>query len=386
MRVLYMSHRFHNNQNDIMKGWLERGDGVMFISQYAGKIEDHSAVKPVIMGYSGLFMIFYNLYVNVLARKNPNALDIRLKIGFPPIRKLAKTMKEFAPDLVIMRERSVYTIFMTAICRYYKYPNLLYVMNPVWEDEKKKDLAHKLVWKLVPKYRITPSLVVGTEYEGKEKDECAFFAPYLMEPRVAPEEKIYFKDGKIQILEVGKYQERKNHRMMVEAFDEIHRNYPDTHLTIVGQVSDHFHEEYLAMLKQEIVKRGLEKHVTLLQNLNKEQMMEQYKQSDLFVLPSTGEPGAVTHLEAMACSIPVVVGDDNGTTCYVEHGKMGYVFKDNDKEDLIVGIEQMVSDRERLKKMGQCAYAHVKEHFQFDSYYQTIEHIMELQRQDERKR
>ena len=44
MRVLYMSHRFHNNQNDIMRGWLEKGDEVLFISQYAGKLEDHTAV------------------------------------------------------------------------------------------------------------------------------------------------------------------------------------------------------------------------------------------------------------------------------------------------------------------------------------------------------
>ena len=138
MKVLYMSHRYHTNQNTIMKGWKEHGDEVCFLSQYAGKIEDYTYVKPIVVGYSPLFMPFYKLYVNVLAKNNPAAMDIRLKIGVPPILKLRKIIREFDPDLVIMRERSVYTICMTAICRFYKYPTILYVMNPVWEKQKKE--------------------------------------------------------------------------------------------------------------------------------------------------------------------------------------------------------------------------------------------------------
>lgn len=385
MKVLYMSHRFHNNQNDIMKGWLERGDEVCFLSQYSGELEDHTLVRPVVVGYSRIFLAFYKLYVNVLARKNPNALDIRLKVGFPPVKKLAGIIKSFHPDLVIMRERSVYTICMTAICRHYGYPNILYVMNPVWEENKRKDLAHRLVWKLVPKYRITPSIVAGTDYSGKVKDPNAFFAPYLMKPRISPEEKTYFKDNKIQILEVGKYQERKNHRLMLAAFLELNEKYPDTHLTIAGQVSDRFHEEYLSGLIKYVKENKLEDKVTLLKNQNKSQMLELYRHADLFVLPSTGEPGAVAHLEAMACSVPAICGDDNGTTCYIEPGKTGYVFEDNNQQDLTAKMEKAVKDPDKLMEMGRNAYNHVKEHFQFESYYRCIEEIMELQNKEKKK-
>lgn len=380
MKVLYMSHRFHNNQNDIMKGWQEHGDEVCFLSQYSGKIEDYTIIQPVVVGYSSLFMLFYKLYVNVLARKNPNALDIRLKIGIPPIKKLARIIRKFEPDLVIMRERSIYTICMTAICRHYGYSNILYVMNPVWDEAKKKDWAHKLVWRLVPKYRITPSLVRGIDYTEKVRDKNAFFAPYLMKPRITPEEKNYFKHNKIQILEVGKYEKRKNHRLMLQAFEQVNKSFPDTHLTIAGQVSNRFHEEYISSLSEYVTDHGLQEKVTLLQNLNKEQMTQIYAGADLFVLPSTGEPGAVAHLEAMACSVPAICGDDNGTTCYIEQGKTGYIFHDNDLNDLITVMEQAVSDREKLIEMGRNAYYHVKENFQFDSYYNCIEQIKMLQK------
>lgn len=380
MRVLYMSHRYHTNQNTIMKGWKEHGDEVCFLSQYAGKIEDYTYVKPVVMGYSPVFMLFYRLYVNVLARNNPAAMDIRLKIGIPPIFKLRKAIREFNPDLVIMRERSVYTICMTAICRFYKYPVILYVMNPVWEKQK-KDLAHRIVWKLVPKYRLTPSMVVGLDYEGKEKDNCAFFAPYLMEPQLSPEEKRYMENGRIRILEVGKYEERKNHKMMVRAFEKLAGQYP-VDLTIVGEVSNDFHRKYYAELKEYIDSHGLESRVTLKRNLKKADMMEEYKHADLFVLPSTGEPGSVTNLEGMAFSIPVICGEDNGTACYIEQGKTGYVFRDNDEADLVEKMESIIRNGDVLKEMGKNAYNHVKKNFQFDSYYKSVKQIMELQRRE----
>ena len=380
MKVLYMSHRYHTNQNTIMKGWKEHGDEVCFLSQYAGKIEDYTYVKPIVVGYSPLFMPFYKLYVNVLAKNNPAAMDIRLKIGVPPILKLRKIIREFDPDLVIMRERSVYTICMTAICRFYKYPTILYGMNPVWEKQK-KDLAHRIVWKLVPKYRLTPSMVVGLDYTGKEKDKCAFFAPYLMEPQLAPEEKQYMENGRIRILEVGKYEERKNHKMMVRAFERLAGRYP-VDLTIVGEVSNDFHRKYYAELEEYIASHGLNGRVTLKSNLKKADMMEEYKKADLFVLPSTGEPGSVTNLEGMAFSIPVICGEDNGTACYIKQGKTGYVFRDNDEDDLVEKMDSIVGDPNVLKKMGENAYRHVKKHFQFDSYYEKVERIMELQRRE----
>ena len=62
MKVLYMSHRYHTNQTTIMKGWIENGHEVRFLSQYEGKIEDYTYVKPIVVGYSKFFKIFDYIY------------------------------------------------------------------------------------------------------------------------------------------------------------------------------------------------------------------------------------------------------------------------------------------------------------------------------------
>lgn len=99
-------------------------------------------------------------------------------------------------------------------------------------------------------------------------------------------------------------------------------------------------------------------------------------------MPSTGEPASITVIEAMAHSIPAVSGTDNGTASYIDYGKTGYVFEDNDKEDLKDKLEKIICDKDNLKKMGAAGYQHVKDHFQFKNYYERIVEIQERRRKE----
>lgn len=375
MKVLYMSHRYHTNQTAIVKGWKENGHEVRFLSQYAGKVEDYTYIKPIVVGYSALFRAFDYLYVHYLKRKDPAAIDMKLKCGIPPLLKLAKYIREFKPDVAILRERSMYTIYMNAICKCYHIPTILYNQSPVWDKPKKMDLAHKMIWKLTPEYRITPVNRIGADTQGLVKEGKSYWAPFVMEPQVPPEEKTYFAEDRINIFCIGKYQERKNHQMMIEAVEELLTRY-DLHLTIAGEMSNSFHKEYYRKVSGYVKAHGLEDRVTFLSNLKKEDVAKEYRKADIYVLPSTGEPAAITPLEAMACSLPAISGSGNGTAGYIEYGKTGYVFEDNNKEDLKDKLEKIICDKENLVKMGAAAYRHVKENFQFSNYYGQIEKIL----------
>lgn len=381
MKVLYMSHRYHTNQNTIMKGWKENGHEICFISQFAGKIEDYTYVKPIVLGYGALFKAFDWFYINVLFRKKANAIDMKLKCGWPPIRKMTKIIREFKPDVAIIRERSVYSICMTAICRYYHIPTILYNLSPVWDFKFKEDFAHKIVWKLTPKYRMTPVDVVGISYDEKKKDKNSFWAPFLMEPQLAYDERKYFQNNRINLFCIGKYQERKNLWMMVYAVEKLCKKYP-LHLTITGELSNHFHQEYYDKITSYVKEKGLQEQITFFCNLDKKRVMEEYSKADLYIIPSTGEPASITVIEGMAFSIPVISGSDNGSANYIEVGKTGYVFEDCNQQDLEEKIELIIQDRDRMLEMGKAAYEHVKNNFQFDRYYGVVEKILNEQKKE----
>lgn len=373
MRVLYVAPRYHTNQIPVVKGWLENGHEVRFISQFAGTPEDYTILQPVVLGYSKLFEYIMKLYRTLFCRKEKSAkkeFDLRIKAGFPPLGSVRKQLGDFQPELVIVRERSVYNIPFTLYCRKRNIPVVLYNQSPLWDRiGQKNGWKKKILLSMLPKMRITP--VLGVQKEGMQKMRDGRFVPFVMETHCPPEERTYFRNNEIQLLCVGRYEKRKNLLLLVDAVRDLMPLYK-VHLTIIGEATDQNQKEYLALLKEKIKKYRLEEQITLLQNYNMEKMYEEYKRADLFVLPSTKERASISQLEAMSCSLPVICSDTNGSACYVEEGVNGFLFRDNDMEDLREKIKTMVSDRNRILDMGKNSYELVCSRYQFRNYYEAV--------------
>jgi glycosyltransferase involved in cell wall biosynthesis len=259
-------------------------------------------------------------------------------------------------------------LFTYQICRILKIPAILYNQSPLWEDKIKNDLPHRIVRRLTPAKRITP--VLGVPGADKVAEPGACYVPFVMKPMLSPDEKQYCRDGKIRVFSVGKYEKRKNHRMLIEIIDEL-SEYP-LHLTIAGECAADFHKDYYHELKAYIKEHGLSEKITLLKNLNREQLNAEYQKADFFVIPSTLEPASVSQLEAMAFALPVICSDTNGTACYVESAENGYLFADNQKESLKAVIEKMIIEPSNIAVMGKCSYELVKEKYRFESYLEAI--------------
>ncbi|MDE7286708.1 MAG: glycosyltransferase family 4 protein [Lachnospiraceae bacterium] len=368
MRFLYVAPRYHTNQIPIMEGLKRQGHFVAFFSHYAGKIEDYSCITPEIIGYSPVFLVVNTLYVKVFHKKNAMAGDWKLRFGFPSVFKIYRKMKAVHPDVVIIRERSVYSIITYLVCRMLRLKTILYNQSPVYEKTK-EDTTHRIIKKLTPKVRMTP--VLGSPGPDKGKESSVFFVPFVMGLKCEPSQKKYCPGGVVRIFTVGKYEKRKNLLMIARVVKQLCMVY-NIHLTIAGECSKDSHRMYYAELRKYIEENHLEDAITLRQNLSREEMDAVYEKTDLFVLPSTLEPASISQLEAMAFSIPVICSDSNGSACYVENGHNGYLFKDNEEECLKEAMEKLIRDPVLLMKMGRNSYQDVKEKYQFENYYEGI--------------
>lgn len=369
MKFLYVAPRYHTNQMDIMRGLVQNGHEVRFISHYAALIEDYSCVTPIVLGYSALYRLIDFLYVKVIRRKDPNAIVFKIQHGFPPMGKLKRLICEFAPDLVILRERSLYSMAAYRICKKKGYPCILYNQNPLWSEPPKTDFAHRLVARMTPALRMTP--VMGVRKPGTVVRENDFFVPFVVDPRRGPGQRTYFADGRIHILCIGKYEIRKHHLMLLQAAERLKDKY-EIQVTLVGEATNHFQKEYCEQVKRYVREHRLEGMVTVKTNVERSGMEREYLAADLYVIPSTLEMASVSQLEAMSYSLPVIVSDTNGTACYVEDGVTGYWFKDCDGADFQEKLDAMLSDRERMKKMGAAGYRTLLEKYNYKCYYDTI--------------
>ncbi len=369
MKFLYVAPRYHTNQMDIMKGLIEHGHEVCFISHYAAIIEDYSYVTPIVLGYSALYKLIDLLYVKVIHRKDPTAIVFKIQHGFPPVRRMKKIIYEYQPDVVILRERSVYSMMAYRICRKKGYPCILYNQNPMWALPPKTDFLHRLVDRMSPKVRMTP--VMGVRKPGTSIRENDYFVPFVIDPQKAPQERSYFTDDAIHILCIGKYEIRKHHLMLLQAAEKLDTQHR-LHLTLVGEATNHFQKEYCEQVREYVREHHMEEMVTVKTNVPRSRMEQEYLAADIYVIPSTLEMASVSQLEAMSYSLPVICSDTNGTACYVEDGVTGYQFRDCDQEDLQAKLEMLVSDREQIRKMGAAGYRALEEKYNFERYYETV--------------
>lgn len=377
MRVLYVAPRYHTNQIPVVKGWLENGHQVMFISQFQPALEDYSLLKPVVLGYWKPLGILIHMAAKVCFRKQytlEKEYAIKIKVCIPPIQKMKQYVKEFKPDVMILRERSLYNVPFYQFSVKYHIPCILYNQSPIWDKPNRdQGLAHRILLRFLPQKRMSP--VLGTEGMDRVKTKNSFYVPFVIEPRISPERKEHFAEGKIRILCVGRYEKRKNLFLLIDAIKELALKY-DLALTIIGEATDDYQRDYYSKLQNQINEYGLSDRCCLLKNLSIEEVYHEYEKADLFVLPSTKERASISQLEAMSCSVPVICSDTNGTACYVINGKNGYIFHDMDAQDLKAKLELAVSDKEKLVQMGISSYNEVLEKYQFSNYYHSILNIV----------
>lgn len=379
MRVLYVAPRYHTNQVPVIKGWINAGDEVQFVSQFRAGIEDYTILEPITLGYSRLFTVILKIYkfARKLMRRTEKEYFFQALFGPLPIGKFQNIIKEFNPDIVILRDRSVYNVGVTYVCKKMKVPALLYTQSPLWaEKEGRTSVARRFFREHTPKVCMTP--VLGRANETKtEKKEGMYYIPFVMEPYASVEEKAHFRNNEVNILAVGKFDTQKRHDMMLKLLEDL-KGKAALHLTLVGEAASADQVSFLKNFEKYMAEHGLSSYVTIKTNLNNQQVMEEYKQADLFILPGSGEVATVSHLEAMSCSLPVICNDSSGTADYVEVGKNGYLFKDKDYNDLRNYVEVLVTDRDRLLEMGKKSYEIVEERHRFINYKKSIISILEL--------
>jgi len=98
---------------------------------------------------------------------------------------------------------------------------------------------------------------------------------------------------------------------------------------------------------------GIEKRVIMMGSLSHRQVMEMMNLSQCLILSSTSEACPMVVLEAFSLSKPVIVPDVGGMRDIVHHGKNGYLYPVERKDQLSFYMKEIAQDEKRSKEMGQ---------------------------------
>ncbi|WP_164489107.1 glycosyltransferase family 4 protein, partial [Romboutsia sp. Marseille-P6047] len=146
------------------------------------------------------------------------------------------------------------------------------------------------------------------------------------------------------IIFVGTLSQRKGIDLLFEALKDVNINYK---LKLIGSGED---ENKLRNLS---IKLGIDKKVEFLGFKQREELVNLYKNSNLFVLPSRQDCFGLVINEAMCAGLPVIVSKyADGSYDLIDQGKGGYIIDPLDTEQFKKTIEYMLTNHNKIKTMG----------------------------------
>ena len=331
MHFLFTAPVYHTNQHYAVKALLGAGHEVSFLAL----IREHSAVydalQPTVLGESSTL----------------RAIGMRA----PTLSNFWRLMWRLDPDVVVVRNpNSAYGLLSIAMARLMRRTVICYSLTPMHRQLKWwKILVRSLpAWAVRAKW-MTP--ILGSPEQYSPSFGALRYVPFAMEPQTAPEQRQWFREGTINVLNVGKYQDRKNHGLFLQAIANLSERHP-VRATIVGECTTTEHRREFLEAKKLRRSLGLDNKVRLKSNMAFWDVQREYAKHDLFVLPSRDEPAGISLLEAMSHSLPVVCSESCGLKACVQPGENGYVFRTDDADHLEECMERIVRDRPRLMAMG----------------------------------
>ena len=91
-----------------------------------------------------------------------------------------------------------------------------------------------------------------------------------------------------------------------------------------------------------------------------------FKEYDVFILPSYREGLPSVALEAAATGMPLIMSNVPGCKSIIENNKNGYLVEPRSKSSIILAVEKIINNKEKLEYFSHRSRAIVEERFQIE--------------------
>ena len=185
--------------------------------------------------------------------------------------------------------------------------------------------------------------------------------------------------GEFNILCVGAADLRKGQHFLVGAMPRIIREYPDTRLILVGRSHGWYQKKYLAMLKKQVSKLGLQRKITFFDEVPRDELIQLYLASSLFALPTRAEMFGLVFLEAMGAGLPIVTTNRPYIREILGDGEAGILVQ-RQKESIENAILTLLGDAPLRRKLGNNGRKLIQNRYRLEDviqkHWQLYEKIM----------
>lgn len=175
------------------------------------------------------------------------------------------------------------------------------------------------------------------------------------------------REGEINnILYLARADKKKGLIETIKAFEILKTSYPHLKLFVcgIGPALDQAINYSKGRNIQDVSFEGL---------VQGENLVQQFKRGDVYILPSYEEGMPTSVLEAMAFGLPIITRPVGGMIDFFEEEKMGYLIASLDPNEYAKCIEALINNPELTKKMSWYNHQYASTHFLSSRVVQVME-------------
>lgn len=163
----------------------------------------------------------------------------------------------------------------------------------------------------------------------------------------------------------------KGHDRVIKAIAKLKPAFPNIKYILAGKYDEH---EGIRV-KQLIADAGVSDQVILTGFIKEDELPDHFLMADIFVLPSKKEGFGIVFIEALACGLPVICGNADGSIDAIHNGELGTAIdadNDSDLENCIaLQLAQPLALERRVFLKDKCL-----QYFNEQSYINTLGNML----------
>lgn len=306
-----------------------------------------------------------NIFLLPKNEKNENRVLYLLKKMF----LLRKIIKDNKPDVLIpFLPYQVEHTYITS--RGLHIPMVVTVRNNPQVDTDNEKQRKRRDW--IAKHVEGVFLQTETQrdyFQDDVRKKC-FVVPNPISENIISAEYVYKNQIK-RLIAVGRLEEQKNFSMLINAFAEVKKIYPELTLDIYGE--GRLNEK----LQKEITELGIESSVVLCGRTN--DIISVLTEHDLFIMSSNYEGMPNSLMEAMGVGVPCISTDcPTGPKELLGENERGILIKKENKKELVDAVLYAIENSSVMKSKAILAKEYVQNSYASDKI--AKEFINELEK------
>lgn len=225
----------------------------------------------------------------------------------------------------------------------------------------------------------TQGHIDGSKYLKPYQEKCRII-PFGVDLKIEKEADRWYEEGRllerseekpdaVKFLFVGRLVYYKGCRTMIEAFVQAAKGNSRIQLDIVGTGS------LEPELKKQTEELGLTDRIYFHADVSDDELIQYFKECDVFVLPSLqrSEAFGLVQIEAMAFGRPVINTKLPSGVPYVSlHGETGLTVEPGNTAELAEAMQYLAEHPAERCRMGEQARARMEEQFRMDKMLERV--------------